>query len=385
MAGRLRLAAGRATIAVATVSLVVTGSVAAGGGVKAGSVVGVYTLVEDVGMLVLAMISTRYLVTRQAMLNTVVVATAVGLSVLRFGSEGDLGGTLTGIFAWALVAVLTAAAGRHLRSLDERRVRLVIESQRAQRLQLARDLHDYVAHDISEMLAMAHAGQVLAVDDVQLATVLEKIGEAGQRAMSSMDQTVQMLHTVAGPSEERSEPENGHPTLDDLAGLTERFAATRQAPVRLSVDPPVTQSQLAGLPYELSATLYRVAVEGLTNVRRHAPAGAEVEVALRRIDGPTPIERRLELSIIDTAPAGSGPPGSLPSASMQPGSGPSGAPEGRTGGFGLSALAARLRAIGGELAGASDPTGWRLTAWVPWPPTDPDDPVLAGERQSSEP
>jgi hypothetical protein len=57
----------------------------------------------------------------------------------------------------AIVAVAAGALGRHIRTLDARRRLAVRAAQRAQQVRLARDLHDFVAHDVSEALAQAQA------------------------------------------------------------------------------------------------------------------------------------------------------------------------------------------------------------------------------------
>jgi signal transduction histidine kinase len=101
-----------------------------------------------------------------------------------------------------------------------------------------------------------------------------------------------------------------------------------------------------------------VVQEGLTNVHKHAPGAATV-VAVAGDD-------RVGLTITVTngpaTPAATGP--------ALPGSG-----------AGLVGLGERLRLAGGTLRSGPEPDGgWRLDAWLPWPPAPPPAAVPAEER-----
>ncbi|MFE7188318.1 sensor histidine kinase [Kitasatospora sp. NPDC057541] len=232
--------------------------------------------------------------------------------------------------AFALPAVLV---GLYLRGLDEARRRSVSAARRSQRLELAHDLHDFVAHDVSGMVAQAQAGMVLAASDpVRAAALFERIEQAGLQALASLDRTVQLLR-----SEDADGPERGpQPGLAELTQLTQRFADSGGVAVRL--DAPAEEP---GVPREVAATAYRVVVEALTNVRRHAPAARVVEVRVRR-EG-----RRLSVRVRDDG-----------GAAAQP-SGP------RRGGSGLAGLAARVEALGGTLAAGREGGGWQVAVTMP--------------------
>ncbi|MFE7561366.1 sensor histidine kinase [Kitasatospora sp. NPDC057500] len=295
---------------------------------------GAVGLLELVALLALVVVTLRAEGGRRGAVAVWTVGGAVALWPSRFqGIAGPQDGlTLFGFgSALALPAVLV---GLYLRGLDDTRRRSVAAARRAQRLELAHDLHDFVAHDVSGMVAQAQAGTVLAASDpVRAAALFERIEQAGLQALASLDRTVHLLR-----SEDADGPERGpQPGLAELAELTERFAESGGVEVRL--DSPAEEPSV---PREVAATAYRVVVEALTNVRRHAPAARTVEVRVRR-EG-----RRLTVRVRDDG-----------GADPQP-SGPR-----RGGGSGLAGLAARVEALGGTLAAGREGDGWQVAVTLP--------------------
>jgi signal transduction histidine kinase len=266
---------------------------------------------------------------------------------LRFRYGEDAALTVIGVAAWALVALSAAAVGYHLRSLDDRRHRSVLEARQAQRLQLASDLHDFVAHDVSEMLALAQAGSMIAAAQPDHAELFTMIEQAAQRALRSMDQTVHMLHA----GEDADGGMGLVPAGQDLAQLPElarRFQAANGVVVHLDVAPLDT---LRVLPTTVSAVLYRVAVEALTNVRRHAPTAHAVDILVRRrvIGDADDVAMTIVNDGDDAEP--SRPPDGIA----------------RRNGLGLPAMAARVAELGGTMTAAPcRPNGWRIDVTVPW-------------------
>ncbi|MEU9250781.1 histidine kinase [Streptomyces sp. NPDC048270] len=232
---------------------------------------------------------------------------------------------------WALPALGALAAGGYLRRQAGRVRRAVRDARRDQQLELARDLHDFVAHDVSAIVVQAQAARFVAAQDPgQAVRALERIEAAGLSALDSMDRTVHALHEAAGG------PTAPLPGLAALAELVERFEGGE-----LEADP----AALAGLSREADTTAYRVAVEALTNVRRHAPGAAVVRVSVRRAGA------GMELSVVNSAAPRStgGLLGRL-----------------RQGGTGLAGLRGRVEAAGGTLrAGAGPDGGWRVCAVFP--------------------
>ncbi|MCB5178028.1 sensor histidine kinase [Streptomyces antimicrobicus] len=254
------------------------------------------------------------------------------VSLLRgAGSSSLLEVVGAGLF-WALAAGGAAGAGWFLRRQADLRVRAVRDARREQQLELARDLHDFVAHDVSAIVVQAQAARFVADGDPQQAVrALERIEAAGLSALASMDRTVHALRAAGGG------PTSPTPGLEALPELVERFEAGE-----LEAD----AEAMAGLSREAGTTAYRVAVEALTNVRRHAHGAARVRVVVRRTAGGT------ELSVVNDAPP----------------RGPRRGPLRRrvSGGTGLAGLRARVEAAGGVLsAGPREVGGWQVSAVFP--------------------
>jgi signal transduction histidine kinase len=288
-------------------------------------------MAESVALMALAGLVVRYAPPRRAAPVAPVAGLAAAMWLLRvFTPASPLEGVGVCAF-WGLGALLAAAVGGYLRLLQLRQDRAVAGARTALRLGLARDLHDFVAHDISEMVAYAQAGMV--VGDPRQA--LERVEAAGQRAMSMLDRTLDMLHH-----------DRPRAPVGDLSGVreaAERFSAAGPARVHLHMDP-----HLDAVPVETAALAYRIVIEGLTNIRRHAPQARRVDLTARATAG-----------VLEVAMTNDG---------VRPGSG------GRRGGSGLPGLSALVREQGGELSTAADADGWRLTARLPlaqsseWPP-----------------
>ncbi|MGW6919605.1 sensor histidine kinase [Kitasatospora sp. NPDC054939] len=272
-------------------------------------------------------------------------ASAAGLAVAcwpsRFEGFDEAGGPLTLAGFGAVFVVPAALAGLYLRGQDDARRRSVTAARTAQRIELAHDLHDFVAHDVSGMVALAQAGTVLAASDpVRAAALFERIEQAGQQALGSLDRTVHLLRTPeAEEARDRAGRDRGaergpQPGLDDLAALAERFAESGGTAVQLQTPPEGTE-----VPREVAATAYRIVVEALTNVRRHAPDARVVEVRVHRG------RDRLEVAVTDDGTGGAAAAGTR-----------------RGGGSGLAALAARAEALGGTLTAGRKEGNWQVVA-----------------------
>ncbi|XVQ11370.1 sensor histidine kinase [Spirillospora sp. CA-255316] len=210
-------------------------------------------------------------------------------------------------------------------------------ARRAQRVALARDLHDFVAHDVTGMVVRAQAALVVS-DMSEARAALERVAEIGTRALDSIDRAVALLRDAEdGPAD--GEDEGRIFGLADLPELAEHFGADGTIDVELRWAPGSHE----GVSPAVSATAYRVVAEALTNVRRHAPSAARVEVSVERDPDAAPI-----VTVADTGPGHvtAGP--------------------GRRGGWGLDGLAERVQALGGSLdAGPLGGGGWRVSAVLP--------------------
>lgn len=277
-------------------------------------------LAESLALIALVGLTARWSPVRQAVPSGVVAGLAASAWLLRYMIPASPLEALGMCAFWGLGVCGVAGVGLYLRSLDTLRVRAVEDERARQRLRLARDLHDFVAHDVSEMVAQAQAGQVVGVvEPAQALAALQRVEQAGLRAMATLDRTVLELHDSPG--------------LGGLAALAARFTSAGPACVEVTVEDVEAPEEVAGLGY-------RIVVEALTNVRRHAPEATTVAVAVRAEAG------TLVVSVTNDG-AGGAERG-----------------EGR-GGFGLPALREQVEAMGGTLRAAAVPGGWSLVARLP--------------------
>ena len=233
-----------------------------------------------------------------------------------------------------LVGLVAGLAG-YLRSLDYRRTVAVSESRRSERLAIAADLHDFVAHHVTGILVQTQVARMMAATRPQdLDPVLAGIERAATEALASMRRTVGVLRDTGAEAAD-------HRPVGDLAAIAEMiegFAIPGQRVV-LRRDPAVSD----GLPHETQAAAFRVVQEALTNIRRHAADATRIEVGLREDAG------RLVVSVADDGRGGT----RLPAAA-------------HGGGFGLVGLKERVAALGGELdAGPRVGVGWEVRAAFP--------------------
>jgi signal transduction histidine kinase len=254
--------------------------------------------------------------------------------IVRFLPDRDIGPLVAAGALWSIPSLVAITVGGYPRLAAARLQNSVANAREEQRRALERDMHDYVAHDLTGMIVQAQAARFAAGDDPQLLReALRRIEEAGQRAMSSMDRALELLRDETSGTE----PALGRPGLEELEQLVADFRAAGTREVHLTVIGPI-----AALPREVNQTLYRVCVEALTNVRRHAATATAVEIELA-IDAD-----HATLTVRDDGRA--------------PGSG------GRSrarGGSGLRTARGRVEALGGTLTAAAEPAGWRVCASLP--------------------
>ncbi|MBO3096454.1 sensor histidine kinase [Cellulomonas dongxiuzhuiae] len=165
---------------------------------------------------------------------------------------------------------------------------LVVERRRAEeqavaleRLRLARELHDAVAHHVSLMGVQAAAARtVLASDPVRAADALGHVEEAAREAVRELHGILGMLRdapgaTGGGAAGASSDDALASLDVGGLPGLVERARAGGLQVVYQEVGEPHRLRPLASL------NLYRIAQEALTNTRKHAGQGARADVRLR--------------------------------------------------------------------------------------------------------
>lgn len=267
-----------------------------------------------------------------------------GIAVLLSGFTmlvpGDESVTSTaGAVGWTLAGILFGELAHNRRALlaeyRERAVRAEAERDAEAerrvanaRLEMARDLHDVLAHTVSVMTVQAGVAQdALSRGSDGTAAALGTIRAAGREAMDEVQALVAVLRNGSDPAGTAPAPR-----LDRLGDLV---TATTNAgvDVKLVVDVPAgAGSEVAEL------TAYRVVQESLTNVVRHAEAGTAT-VAVRAEGGD------LVVDVCDDGAA---------------------APADHAAGFGLRGMRERVEASGGHIRAGPQPSGgWRVTARIP--------------------
>lgn len=254
------------------------------------------------------------------------------LRALAAGRPGPSAAVAVGLAAWLLFLLAGSELIRNRRAFMQASRQRAVEEQRSadeadrrraseERLGIARELHDVVAHSLS--LINVQAGVALELMDrrpEQVRTALTAIKEASRDALVDVQS---VLDALRRPGEEA--PRAPAPSLRDVADLVQRAEATG-----LTVDMQVT-ADLTAIPSGTDAAGYRIVQEALTNVVRHAHA-SRVRVRIGEQDGD------LVLVVDDD---GTGPPG------------------GGTGreGTGIRGMTERAAALGGQLVAGPKPGG----------------------------
>lgn len=217
---------------------------------------------------------------------------------------------------------------------EEVRVRERLEAaQRAEdeRLRIARELHDVMAHTIVGVSVQASVAADVIDDAPEAAKeALRAIRQQSTEAMAELRAVVGVLREGEGTA-----PRTPAPGLDGLDGLVE-LTHGAGVEVDLAIDGPARP-----LPKAIDMTAYRIIQESLTNVIRHAGVAA-ARVHVRYDPG------ALVLEIADD--------------------GTGAATNGTGGGHGLAGMRERAAAVGGELtAGRAPQGGFRVRATLPTP------------------
>jgi signal transduction histidine kinase len=259
-----------------------------------------------------------------------------GAAVLAASVAGSRSGAGT---AAVIGVAATAGAWAVGQAVRERRAHLRAETERLaeravseERLRIARELHDVVAHSMSLIAVKAGvANHVARSRPEEAVDALRVIEDTSKQALTEMRRLLGVLRTDDTQRDELAPA----PRLDDLPELAQRAAsAGARVALDLRADPDV--------PAGVSLSAYRIVQEALTNVIRHAaPARCEVTVTAR--DGEVRIE------VVDDGP---GRP--IPPAGHHPG-------------HGLAGMRERALVCGGEFtAGPLNGSGFQVKARLPY-------------------
>jgi signal transduction histidine kinase len=236
---------------------------------------------------------------------------------------------LTDLLLGYVVVILVSVAGAAVRYRDKARVRGMEEVKLLEREQLARELHDTVAHHVSAIAIRAQAGRVVGASDPAAAlAALAVIEEEASRTLVEMRT---MVGALRQGDEADLTPQRG---VADIERLITSAAAGPRVELELSGD-------LDGLRPSVDAALYRLAQESITNALRHARHATRVQVTVAGE------EQRVRLTVGDDGDASGFDPRS-------------------TSGFGLIGMAERAKLLGGTLeAGPNGGRGWTVRATLP--------------------
>ncbi|MEW2117352.1 histidine kinase [Streptomyces sp. NPDC005474] len=272
------------------------------------------------------------------------LASAVIAAPMRMHGSGNV------YFSFLLIFLTGGAVGigSYLRSLDDRRSRAVADTRQNERLELARELHDFVAHHVTGIVVQAQAARTIReIAPEQVDPLLRGIEQAGGETLQSMRKLVRVLRDDTTRAVRPGE------LYAELGELVATFSE-RDVPATLQVAAEARQARPAP---EVETSVRNVVREALTNVRRHAPGSpsVSVRVALSDDDGgqaDSAAARRLRVEVHNAPP----PRPATPNAE----------PLGGRGGLGLIGLTERAEAVGGTLhASRAEDGGWRLTAEFP--------------------
>ena len=254
-------------------------------------------------------------------LAIILVSAAAGFFVSWTGIGDAIGGVGILMAAFAL-----GWAVRSQNSAGERRLE---QAKSEERVLLARELHDTVAHHVSAIAIQAQAGRALAARSPSAPLkALEVIEVEASRTLAEMRAMVRVLRNEA-PVDYAPQP--GVADLERLAGAS---PAGPRVQVNVSGD-------LAPLPSAIDAAVFRIAQEAVTNARRHARNATFIDV---RVVG--------DRSTVSLVVRDDGDPGAT-----------SATPEA---GYGLTGMVERALLLGGACqAGPCPGRGWAVTATLP--------------------
>ncbi|MFI5613478.1 sensor histidine kinase [Amycolatopsis sp. NPDC051903] len=250
---------------------------------------------------------------------------AVAAPVLRYGI-----GSPAALFSAAAAVAWGAALaiGLLLRDADARARAEAVEVRTAERLNLARELHDLVAHQITGIVVRVQAAHRVTERAGGDTSAFTEIEQAGAEALASMRRLVGTL---------RTEGENLFSPPSGLASAVDRAVPDDGS---VTLDVPDDLTGLTATP-EVVTTVHRLITESLTNVRRHAPRASEVHVRVRRD------QHHL---VVEVGNNGAAKPA-------------------RPGGYGLIGMTERVTAVGGTVSAGPEPGHrWRVAARLPLDP-----------------
>ncbi|HWC12418.1 MAG TPA: histidine kinase, partial [Acidimicrobiales bacterium] len=255
---------------------------------------------------------------------------AVGLAFVSIPAVlSALDAPASNVVEGGLFVLAVAAVGVAVRYQSNARSRGMDQVKLLEREQLARELHDTVAHHVSAIAIRAQAGRVVAASDP--AAALDALAVIEDEASRTLAEMRAMVGALRHGEEPDLSPQRG---VADIERLVTVNGARPQVDLELSGD-------LDGLRPSVDAALYRLAQESITNALRHARRATRIHVTVSGDDD------CVRLTVGDDGDAGAFDPRSAS-------------------GFGLIGMAERAKLLGGTLeAGPNRNGGWTVQAVLP--------------------
>lgn len=241
------------------------------------------------------------------------------------------------------------AQARHDAELEEMRIRQ-IEASSAERLSIARDLHDIVAHDIT-IIAMQAQAASFSKNPKVASDSLEVIGESARNTL----QDLRLLLNVLKSSEEAHFSDNSKP----LTQAETDQAGASTLTLRRSIDQAARQLESIGfrvsekidgdvdtLPRRIQVAMHRILKEATTNIMKHAAPGSDCGISVKISEG------NVLLQIENQKSRASNGNGAL-------------SPKAGSAGLGLGSISDRTSSLGGKLEVIHKGAIWCLQITVP--------------------
>ncbi|OJV81101.1 MAG: hypothetical protein BGO37_16620 [Cellulomonas sp. 73-92] len=319
--------------------------------------------------------------------------TVAGLGIAAVVARG-----LTDASAWPTAVILWTAAllvggllgegargrGERVRAVQAARVSREEAAATAERLRIARELHDVLAHSLSAISVQAGVG--LHLMDREPERARDALRNIRTTSVDALDEVRQVLGILRAEGEAAPREPAVTAPADAVPALLD---AARAAGV--TVDDELDPAVLAGLDADRASVLVRALQEALTNVRRHAGAGARVTASVRVQSGaarlevvddgggrptsarPTSDESGHEATghggaPTDEPPLADGGAREIANAGGAPAADEPATNDGAsrgTAGFGLRGMRERVEALGGTVDAGPRGTGWAVAVELP--------------------
>lgn len=281
--------------------------------------VGLYPMI---GLLLLPYALYRWASGPEALVGTAIVAVPAVVGLAASGTAEDvIGGTTVLVASFALGAAMRYRAVARQREVQQIRT--------LERGELARELHDTVAHHVSAIAIQAQAGRaVAATDPASAVEALAVIEAEASRTLFEMRTMVRVLRDGEEPDAALIDyaPQRGIGDLDELTRMSAQVQVRREG-------------DLAGLPQPVEVAVYRICQESVTNALRHAVNATAVTVSVTGDAGVVRLRVHDDGETPRTASAG---------------------------GYGLLGMAERAKLLGGTCQAGPDPAGgWTVEATLP--------------------